>query len=373
MIYKKNLSWLLILVMNAFTGHAQSCPQWGPYAGAVDSSGRADLMMADVMVPLSGMAPFTYSCVIQFKLGHSGGYCGIQDGNGSDSVRPFNNIFSVWDYPNKIQIRDTYKDPMTFVGGFGNEGTGLHSHCDFGWKPDHWYTNVVRRWWDGSKTTQVAYFIYDQTMKKWRHYVTFAVPEENAFLEGHISSFLENFADDAKHTRTTYYRSYWKLLADGHWAQPDSINSDAGKGNWNAGGYGDDGISLTSCGKDLVNGQKKSFPVRRRTTGPAFAKGEIYDLGAYYDLSDNTVHVDWTIPDSAAPQLAYEVKIFDSGNSAAVPVASVSGYGPEIREKVLSVPGLSVDKRQYTIVLTIKDIFNQNSVPKVITLSQLKS
>jgi hypothetical protein len=367
------LFMLPMLAMTAYAGHAQSCPKWGPYAGAVESSGRADLMMADVMVPLSGMAPFTYSCVIQFKLGKSGGYCGIQDGDGSDSVRPFNNIFSVWDYPNKIQIRDTYKDPSTFVGGFGNEGTGLHSHCDFGWQPDHWYTNVVRRWWDGGKTTQVAYFIYDQTRKKWRHYVTFAVPEENAYLDGHISSFLENFADDGKRTRTTYYRAYWKLLADGRWAQPDSINTDAGVGNWNSSAYGDDGISLSSCGKEAVNGEKKSFPVRLRAATPAFATGEIYDLGAYYDLSDKTVHIDWSIVDSAAPQLSYELKIFDAAGAGATPIASVSGYGPEIREKVLSVPGLFVDKKEYFIVLTIKDIFNHYSEPKTIIVSRLKS
>ncbi len=364
---------LPILATTAITAHAQSCPKWGPYAGAVDSSGRADLMMADVMVPRSGMAPFTYSCVIQFSLGASGGYCGIQDGDGSDSVRPYNNIFSVWDYPNKIQIQETYKDPMTFVGGFGNEGTGLHSHCDFGWQPDRWYTNVVRRWWDGGKTTDVAYFIYDHTNNKWRHYVTFAVPEENAFLKGHISSFLENFADDTKHARTTNYRGYWKLLADGRWSQPDSISTDAGEGNWNSAAYEEDGVSLTSCGKEMVNGHKKSFPVRHQAAPPAFSKGKIYDLGAYYDLEDNTVHVNWSIADSAAPQLAYELKIFDAGGSASVPVASSAGYGPEIRAKVLSVPGLSVDKKKYTIVLTIKDIFNQKSAPKEISLSRLKA
>jgi hypothetical protein len=364
---------LLMMAMSASVCHAQSCPKWGPYAGAVDSSGPADLMMADVMVPRSGMAPYTYSCVIQFGLGASGGYCGIQDGDGSDSARPYNNIFSVWDYPNKIQILETYKDPMTFVGGFGNEGTGLHSHCDFGWQPDHWYTNVVRRWWDGGKKTQVAYFIYDHTNKKWRHYVTFAVPEENAYLKGHISSFLENFADDGKKTRTTYYRAYWKLLADGRWMQPQSINTDGGAGNWNSSAYGDDGVSLSSCGKEVIDGQKKSFPVRSQATGPAFARGTIYDLGAYYDLNDTTVHVNWSLRDSCAPQLSYELKIFDARGSQSVPIAAVSGWGPEVREKVLSVPGLLADKKEYLIVLTISDIFNQRSAPKVITMSRLKA
>src|ERR1700744_4582451 len=92
---------LACLVALPFLASAQSCPKWGPYVGAKGPAGDAELMMADVMTPLSGLTPYPYSCSIQFGLGKSGGYCGLQDDTGSDSVRPFNNIFSVWDYPNK--------------------------------------------------------------------------------------------------------------------------------------------------------------------------------------------------------------------------------------------------------------------------------
>jgi len=367
------LACLFLLAANSQKTYAQSCPKWGPYAGAHGMEGNADLMMADVMTPSEGLAPFTYSCVIQFSLGSSGGYCGLQDGDGSDSVRPFNNIFSVWDYPNKVQLTYTYKDPMTFVGGFGNEGTGLHSHCDFGWKPNQWYTNVVRRWYDGGDKTYVAYFIYDQTKKEWRHYVTFAVPEANAMLHGNISSFLENFADDSKRSRTAYYKSYWKLTTEGKWVKPDTLDANAGEGNWKCASLGNDGVSLTSCGKEMINGVKGSFPVHTEANSPAILKvGEIYDVAGYYNKQEKKVYVDWSIKTSGAPQLSYVVELYDTNAPNAKPLATASGFGPEIRGAVLTLNTLSVEKKDYYVVLKVKDIFNQDVEPKQFVLSELK-
>src|SRR5882757_1913653 len=307
---KHFLSWMLLVIFltSGNNLHAQSCPKWGPYAGAKRMGGDAELMMADVMIPAEGNMPFTYTCAIQFGLGKSGGYCGLQDGEGSDSVRPFNNIFSVWDYPNKVQLVHTYKDPMTFVGGFGNEGTGLHSHCDFGWKPGRWYTNVVRRWDTGGDKTYVAYFIYDQYKKEWRHYVTFAVPEAKAMLHGDISSFLENFADEAKRARTSNYKAYWKLSIDGAWIKPQFLEANAGEGNWKAEPLGNDGLTLTSCGMAKINGEKRSFPVTAAEQKPAILSvAEVYDLGAYYNKGEKKIIVDWSCKNSAAPQLSYRV------------------------------------------------------------------
>ena len=353
--------------------HAQSCPKWGPYAGAKGPAGNAELMMADVMTPQEGLTPYTYSCAVQFGLGKSGGYCGLQDATGSDSTRPFNNIFSVWDYPNKVQIQCTYKAPMTYVGGFGHEGTGLHSHCDFGWKPGRWYTNVVRRWYAGGDKTYVGYFIYDHTLQTWTHYVTFAVPETDAMLHGGISSFLENFADDAKRSRTAYYKSYWRLTPEGQWQKPDSLQANAGAGNWSNAPYGDDGLSLTSCGKEMINGVAHTYPVRSKETTPAILSvGEVYDLGAYYDKGSKKVFVDWSIKASKAPQLSYTISVYDKTGGAGNLLGSASGFGPEVRNVELPVSGLSVEERDYYVVLKIKDIFGQEGTAKEFTLEGLK-
>lgn len=278
---------MLCFITAPFLLKAQSCPKWGPYIGAQfsDKMATADLLMDDVMIPADGNTQYTYTCAIQFGLGKSGGYCGLQNNNADGTMaRPLNNIFSVWDYPNKIQIEATYKDPETFIGGFGNEGTGLHSHADFGWVPGEWYTQVVRRWYTGGDRTQVGYFIYDHAKKQWRHYVTFAVPEADAKLKPGISSFLENFADSHNHSRISYYKSYWMLTTKGDWQKPDTLTADAGEGFWNAEAYNNDGIRLTSCGPEVITRNKIKFPITDNDTKPEnISPVDIYDLGAYYD------------------------------------------------------------------------------------------
>ncbi|MGI8952599.1 MAG: DUF3472 domain-containing protein [Chitinophagaceae bacterium] len=376
MKYSKILFAIIIISFaNNFYVTAQSCPKWVPYVGAKQMPGDADLMMADVMIPAEGNMPYTYTCAIQFSLGKSGGYCGLQNNNGKNKneKRPYNNIFSVWDYPNKIQIVHTYKAPMTFVGGFGNEGTGLHSHCDFGWNANQWYTNVVRRWYDGGDKTYVAYFIYDHEKKEWTHYVTFAVPEANAMLHGDISSFLENFGDETKSSRSSYYKSYWKLTTDNKWINPKFFEADAGEGNWHAEAYGNDGIKLTACGKDKINGKKISAPVTSNDVAPSIiSAAEIYDMGAYYSKQENKIYVNWSIKKSAAPQLSYEINLFDDSTKTSKPLASVSGFGPEIREAIVTTKTLNLENKNYYIVLKLKDIFNQNAAPKEFVLSELK-
>jgi hypothetical protein len=242
-----------------------------------------------------------------------------------------------------------------------------------GWKTGQWYTHVVRRWYDGGDKTFVAYFIYDHTNKEWRHYVTFAVPEANAMLHGDVSSFLENFGDNMKRSRSSYYRSYWKLTTDGHWIKPWLIEADAGEGNWNADAFGDDGLKLISCGKEMINGQKKNFPVTSTQTTPSvLSVAQVYDIGGYYDKKEKKVYIDWSIKKSYAPQLSYEVELFDTKDKQAKPLASVAGYGPEIHGVVLTLNELSISDRNYYVLLKVKDIFGQDAQPKELLLSELK-
>jgi hypothetical protein len=363
----------ICLLMSLGT-QAQYGPKWGPYIGTENLKGQADLLMADVMTPSGKMAPYTYSCSIQFSLGRSGGYCGLQYENLTDSLRPFNNIFSIWDYPNKVQIIHSYKDPETYVDGFGGEGTGLHSHNDFGWKPDQWYTNVVRRWYAGGDKTYAAYFIYDHTAKRWRHYVTLAVPQENAFLKASISSFLENFADEAKRTRTAYYKSYWALDTTGKWMKPTALKASAGPGNWKSAAYGNDGVALTSCGTENINGVDTTYPVTSTENAPAadvLAPGKVYSLASYYDKANKKLRVDWTVLASGAPQLVYKVDLYE-GEDSKTPIKSIDGYGPEVRSVEIGDLELDLTKHSYKVVVNLVDIFNRPVESKDYDLHQYK-
>jgi hypothetical protein len=361
----------LSLITIASTNAQQTCPKWGPYVETTNFKNQTGvLVMSDVKFPANGIAPYTYASSINFKIGKSGGYCGIQKA-GLNEKRKGNNIFSIWDFPNKIQITAPYKDRETFVGGFGGEGTGLHSHSDFGWIPDHWYTNIVRCWTVNDSTTLVGYWLYDHSANTWKHYVTFEVPEAHAKLQGNIGSFLENFADDAKRTRLGDYRDYWMLKEDGAWLHPDTLVAKAGKGSWKAEKVGDAGVRLTSCGTNIGLDQYKFKVVM--PDKPVFVKSPtVFDLAGYYDKSGKIVHVDWSVAPEDMPQLSYKVALYNNAECTGTPLAAASGTDPDRTMVGLAVNGIELKNQNYYITLQLTDIFNQVSSVKIFELHDLK-
>lgn len=361
---------MLSIALSSLSFAQQSCPKWGPYVKTVHLAKiDAELMMADVMIPSDGIAPYTYACSIQFGIGKSGGYCGIQKAGPYEKRIP-NNIFSVWDFPNKIQITAPYKTPLTFVDGFGGEGTGLHSHADFGWQPDHWYTNIVRRWAVNDSTTFVGYWIYDQSEKTYRHYVTFAVPEKGAMLHGDIGSFLENFADEQKRSRTAVYKSYWMLDDQHTWIHPDSLLAEAGEGSWKAERYGNDGVKMTSCG--TMPWQKGTFYPVIQKNSPEIIPADVYDFACYYDHSQHRLFVDWSVLPTATPQLSYVVQVFSNSSYSGSPIAVVKGTHPDLTSVSFAVKDFNLKNQSYYISLQITDIFGQISPVKKVVLEEKK-
>lgn len=361
----------LFIRQSPWAQQQQSCPQWGPYVQTAQFHSQSGiLMMSDVMFPARGIAPYTYASSVNFKIGKSGGYCGIQQA-GFEEKRKGNNIFSIWDFPNKIQIVASYKDPETFVNGFGGEGTGLHSHNDFGWKADHWYTNIVRIWTSNDSTTNVGYWLYDQSENTWHHYVTFVVPEAHALLSNDIGSFLENFADQKKAPRLGAYRGYWLLKKDGSWHHPDSLVAKAGAGSWKAEKLGPDGVMLTSCGtKPGI--PYYNFPVIMPQK-PTFIKSPIvFDAGSYYDKASHKIFIDWTVSRNDMPQLSYSVALYNDSTYSGNPLAQASGTDPETFMITLLTEGIELKKQSYYITIQIKDIFEQTSEVKKIVLQDLK-
>lgn len=367
---QKSLVFIFLSVACSLYAQEQSCPKWGPYVVTNNMNSTAGiLMMSDVMFPSNGIAPFTYASSINFKIGKSGGYCGIQQAALHEKRRG-NNIFSIWDFPNKVQITASYKDPGTYVGGFGGEGTGLHSHNDFGWTADHWYTNIVRSWTLNDSTTMVGYWLYDQTANAWKHYVTFEVPEAHALLHGDIGSFLENFADNAKSTRLGQYRNYYMLKENGQWIHPDTLIAKAGAGSWAAKKIGEDGVELSSCGI-VIGPEKYSFAVKMPAIPPIIKQPAVHDVAGYYDKSKQIVHVDWSVAPEDMPQLAYAVSLYDNAQCTGKPLATIAGTDPDITMINIPVKKIELKIQNYYIAFTITDIFNQQSPSKIFELHEL--
>ncbi|MGI8950977.1 MAG: hypothetical protein ACR2FN_05250 [Chitinophagaceae bacterium] len=83
-------------------------------------------------------------------------------------------------------------------------------------------------------------------------------------------------------------------------------------------------MKLTACGKEKINGKKISVPVTLKDVAPSIiSAAEIYDMGAYYSKQEKKIYVNWSIKKSAAPQLSYEINLFDDSAKSSKPLARV--------------------------------------------------
>ena len=134
-------------------------------------SAKAVAFYNEITIPVGADAPHSY----YMANGFSRGYFGIQ------IISPTERrvIFSVWDAGNepvdrakvpedkKVQLLATGRDVV--ADGFGNEGTGGHSHWVYPWKNGTTYGFLVTAMRDTvKKTTIYTGYIYLPEMKQWK-------------------------------------------------------------------------------------------------------------------------------------------------------------------------------------------------------------
>ena len=129
--------------------------------------------------------------------GFSRGYFGIQ----VNSPTERRIIFSVWDSgsqpihrslvaaDNRVTLVANGKG--VFVGGFGNEGTGLHSHLVYHWHKNETYKFMVTAQPEGEFTVYSGYFYFPER-GKWGLIASFRAPHDGGYLRG-LYSFNEDF------------------------------------------------------------------------------------------------------------------------------------------------------------------------------------
>lgn len=129
--------------------------------------------------------------------GFNRGYFGMQVN--SETERRI--IFSVWDsgtIPDdrtKVKPEDlvqlTGKGEDVIAEGFGNEGTGGHSHWVYKWHTDSTYRFYVTALPDSNKTYYSGYFFVPE-LQQWKLIASFKAPKDGKYLNG-LYSFVENF------------------------------------------------------------------------------------------------------------------------------------------------------------------------------------
>lgn len=162
----------------------------------------------------------TYYCAIGFNAG----YLGMQANTATEKRV----IFSVWDNAkegvsrSKVDPNDRAgllaKGQDVFAGGFGNEGTGGHSHLVVPWKVGQTQRFLVKVKPDGDAAIFAGYY-YRTDTHKWMLISAWRRPRTEATLSG-FYSFSEDFGHDQQATRIAKFGNAWVQSADGKWTEP---------------------------------------------------------------------------------------------------------------------------------------------------------
>ncbi|HLK27484.1 MAG TPA: DUF3472 domain-containing protein [Puia sp.] len=158
--------------------------------------------------------------------GFARGYFGMQ----VNSATERRIIFSVWDAGNEAVDRNKVNDENkvklfgkgenVIAEGFGNEGTGGHSHFVYNWKAGETYKFYVTALPDSATNTTIytGYFFIPES-QKWKLIASFRAPKDAKYLT-HLYSFLENFwGVNGNLYRKANYNNQWIRTENGDWRE----------------------------------------------------------------------------------------------------------------------------------------------------------
>ena len=157
--------------------------------------------------------------------GFARGYFGMQ----VNSPTERRIIFSVWDAGNEAIDRNKVSDDNkvqlmgkgegVFADGFGNEGTGGHSHWVYNWKAGQTYKFLVTAATDSaSNTTSYAGYFFIPEKQQWKLIACFKAPKDGKPLRK-LYSFVENFdGSNGQLFRKANFGNQWIRRENGDWA-----------------------------------------------------------------------------------------------------------------------------------------------------------
>lgn len=158
--------------------------------------------------------------------GFARGYFGIQVN--SETERRV--IFSVWDagkeavdrknVPDSNKVQLLAKGEEVFADGFGNEGTGGHSHWVYPWQTGQTYKLLVTALTDSaSQTTIYTGYFFIPELQKWKLIASFKAPKDGQPLRN-LYSFNENFVGvNGQLQRKAFFGNQWIQKENGQWLE----------------------------------------------------------------------------------------------------------------------------------------------------------
>jgi len=184
----------------------------------VDDSLAVTGFYNELTVPEGADMLHSYYMACGFKRG----YFGMQ----VNSKKERRVIFSVWDAGNEAVDRNKVTDSNkvqliakgedVFADGFGNEGTGGHSHWVYHWNTGNTYSFYMTALADSaSQSTIYSAYFFAPELNAWKFIAAFKAPMDGNNLKG-LYSFVEDFAgEDGQLERKAFFNNQHLVLEDG--------------------------------------------------------------------------------------------------------------------------------------------------------------
>lgn len=155
--------------------------------------------------------------------GFNRGYFGMQ----VNSPTERRIIFSVWDagteevdrskVPEEDKVLLLAKGEGVYASGFGNEGTGGHSHLKVNWKTSERQRFILKAVPVANRTRYSAWWFSPQE-KSWKFIASFFTPKTNGQALRGLHSFSENFWGDTGHLlRAAEFGPAWVWTGTSRW------------------------------------------------------------------------------------------------------------------------------------------------------------
>jgi hypothetical protein len=308
------------------------------------------------------------------------GYTGLQQTPDNSYGNPNVLISSLWD-PNTagtIYSKADYNDPTTFKSRFGGEGDGWKTINPYNWSLNTWY-NIVNRAWKVEGRLYIGTFINDLSTGKWLHTATLSIPDPGKYLMSNNDAFLENWdgnnaSRDGRFIRKAFFKDCWNLNPNGKWEKNTSATFSANNSasdihrngiyhnSFNA--YFDhteDAYYMEHGGNStpsaaFSNERKLNLPAQaNQGTAPTLTTPIITSVTA--SNSGGITKVNWVIDEFKAPQLSAKIEIIDGlGNI-------IQTFQDTLPQRRRYETNAVLKSGNYTVFVTVTDIFNQLSLP----------
>ena len=232
-------------------------------------------------------------------------------------------------------------------------------------KVNQWYRFVHHVWTPTDHAPHVGYAgVWMKSLEtgEWQHMATFKFPAELTGFNN-MGGFMEWFGPTESKKAAAEFRNIY-TFDNGQWNSRTNFSARNAGGNAVTLVPGENGAGVLMETKvnpvDSATGKPRqvpvvhqSFAVRQPAQPDFFDAAKIENPSA--EWLGSQVVVRWSVDSKSAPQLGYDIEVFDGDKQ----IATYSWNDPEARECALTLPTAPTSK--VSVRLVLRDIFNQKS------------